>query len=109
MRLMGKRSQAGDRQFTQVTVVKTRDADIFRNMKSRIGEFFDQPVGDFVIMADNGGTGTQISFYKIRKKSGILFFFEVDELLGREPGDRIFIGRPASSMERVKPRWRSCP
>ena len=93
MRLMGKRGQAGCRQFAQIAVIKAHDTDIFRHMETGIGKFFDQPVSDFVIVTDNGGTGTQISLDKVRQESGVLFFLETDELLCREPCDRILVDR----------------
>ena len=72
---MGKRGQRRRGQFAQIAVIETDYADIFRYMAACIGKLFNQPVSDFVIMADDGRTGFQISLDKVRKKSGILFFF----------------------------------
>lgn len=81
VRFMGKRGQRRRGQFAQIAVIETDYADIFRYMAACIGKLFNQPVSDFVIMADDGRTGFQISLDKVRKKSGILFFLEKDELL----------------------------
>ena len=55
MRCMSQCGNAHAAQFAQVAVVETDYGKILRHMNVCIGQFFDQPICHFVVIADNGG------------------------------------------------------
>ena len=54
MIFMGQRSDLHGGKFAEIGIVKTDNADIFGNPQIFIRQFFDEPVGDFIVIRDNG-------------------------------------------------------
>lgn len=87
--------QCGDAdfaQFTQVTVVKTDYGNILGNPNAGIGQFLDQPVGDFVVVADDGSAAAKVLFDKGGQKPAVLMFLQFFNIGAAEPAD-VFVGK----------------
>ena len=52
---VGQGSDLHGGELAEIGIVKTDDADVLRDPQIFIGKFFDQPVGDLIIVADDSG------------------------------------------------------
>ena len=76
---MSERRESGFGEFTQEAVVEAHDAHIFRHILSCACKFFDEPVGNFIILTNDGRAGTEILADKIREKPGCLLFLQCEK------------------------------
>ena len=87
MRAMRQGGDAGVTQIAQITVVKAHDGDILGNPDIRIVKLLDEPIGDLVVVADDGGAPGKTVLDKVCQKAGVLPGLQGVQISGGKPAD----------------------
>ena len=56
MVFMRQGSDLYGRKLAEIGIIKADNADIFRNPQISIRQFFDEPIGDLIVITDNGSS-----------------------------------------------------